>query len=81
MNNFDEWFKSEMPNTYAKKDSEKIEALVYSVALAAWNVQQARIDELNEDQRITVDDLLRAKAECIKFTNRVDELHDIIDDK
>lgn len=42
---FDEWFKKEMPNTYEKKDNEKIEALVYSVALATWSVQQARIDD------------------------------------
>ena len=39
---------------------------------------QKRIDELNQDQQVTIDDLRRAKAECIKFTNRVDELHDNI---
>ena len=36
------------------------------------------IDKLNGDQQVTIDDLRRAKAECIKFTNRVDELHDNI---
>ena len=39
---FDDWFKSEMPNTYKGVGKEKLESFVYDTAMAAW---QARVPE------------------------------------
>ena len=39
---FDDWLKSEMPNTYKGVGKEKLESFVYDTAMAAW---QARVPD------------------------------------
>ena len=42
---FDKWFKAEMPNSHKKVNKERIETIIYSCAEAAWDYQQAKIDD------------------------------------
>ena len=48
MSEFDKWFEGEMPNSHKKVNKERIETVIYSCAEAAWEHQQAKIDELQK---------------------------------